>query len=479
MLRLPTVYSNKRGDNSTLNKSNVVPNNLQDSRELKDEQLEILPRNLIGIDFKPSDPPSPLKNCGIPQIKWFSHMLRGKQNEKVGPAMAKLTNIIFDVTKINQRGRRQSRKLLLSANGISNIRPDKKVSSKEKWCDVLLCYKIDQNTIAIKYTNYQRKYNMLSKAEADNLLFSLRERVNAFQKDARRELQKSMIDGFDEKERLEVVPIIRKKYQKFQNEDEIRNCVEQILLSKNSDFFKLKEKIRRCALTEFGKVSQLRKALNSLKFGLVDDNMDKLSDVTNITDPEMNNQTLSVIESMIESACLPCHTDDIYKLLEKETRCSKDQVMTKVILLREKTQTFFGINRKLQSKDYWITAVLELMNFPKKLLPSEKMECLLNTARHIHQQAKRMYRKDITADDLLPIVIFVSVKASNKAGRVIITASDELFIEYLIDPEALNGEAGYYFCVFRAALEFIRNYDSKKINERFSTVKRLKDWGFC
>lgn len=479
LLRFPTCSTIERGDNSTMTNSNVVSNNLSDSHVLKDKKEQSLLRNLIDVDFKSLAPPSPVHHCAVPQLKWFSHMFHGKQNDKVGPAMAVLTDIAFDVTKINQKDKKQSRRLLLSANGISNIRPGNNVSSREKWSDVLICYKIEQSTIAIKYTNYERKYNARSKTEADNLLFSLRERVNAFQKDARRELQKSMVDGFDEKARFEAVPIIRKKYQKFQNEDEIRKCVEQILLSRNSDFFKLKERICRCALTEFGKVKQLRRALNSLKFSLFDDNMNKLSDVTNTNDPEVNNHTLSVIESMIESACLPCHTDDIYKLLEKETRCSNNQVMTKVFLLCEKTQIFFGIKRTLQSKDKWITAVAELMNFPKNLLPSGKMECLLNTARHIHQQAKLMYRKDITADDLLPIVIFVLVKASYNAGKIIITASDELFIEYLIDPEALNGETGYYFCVFRAALEFIRNYDRKNIDGRFSTIHRLKDWGFC
>jgi len=119
------------------------------------------------------------------------------------------------------------------------------------------------------------------------------------------------------------------------------------------------------------------------------------------------------------------------------------------------------------------------VNFPTKLLPSAKMECLLNTARHIHHQAKRIYGKQITADDLLPIVIFVLVNASYRAGRIIITKSDELFVKYLLNPEALECEKGYYLCAFSAALEFIRNYDRKRIEERFSSIKRLNNWGFC
>jgi len=398
----------------------------------------------------------------------------------LGPALAKLSNVKFNVTKINQRGQKQPRSLFLSANGISNVRPSNKVSSREKWSDVLLCYKLEESTIAIKYKNHQRVYNARSKAEANNLLSSLRERVNAYHEDARKELQKRLKGGLDEKESFEAVPIIDEKYPEHANDDEIRKCVGQILLSRNSDFFNYKERICRFALTELAKVEELRKIMTSLKYKIFDHNMVKLSAVTNIKDPEENYYTLNIIESMIESACLPCHTDNIYKLLETETRSSNnDEVMKKISLLFQKPQKFFGIKRMLQSKNEWITAVVELATFPTKLLPSAKMECLLNTTRHIWHEMRRSYNRHITSSDFLPIVLFVLVKTSYKSRKIIISASDELFIRYLINPDALHDERGYYFFVFCAALEFIRGYDSEKIEERFSRFMQLKDWGFC
>jgi len=132
----------------------------------------------------------------------------------------------------------------------------------------------------------------------------------------------------------------------------------------------------------------------------------------------------------------------------------------------------------LQSNRNWRNAISELVNFPKKLLPSEKMQCLLNTGKEIHKEAKRFYSKQLTGDDLLPIVIFVSVHASYRNGRIIITASDEVFVQNLISPQVLNGEGGYYFCVFSSAVQFIRNYDCKKFEERFSKIKRLRELGF-
>lgn len=483
LLRVPIfVPAEGKDEKITKKNENILARNSSNSRNLKTGKVEsFLSRNSIYTDEKSCARPILKHDRDQPKRKsrWrLGSLLRGQTNDTLGPAQEKLTNIPFEVTKINQRGKKQRRRLLLSANGISNIRPDDKVSSTEKWCDVWLCYKINESTIAIKYTKCERTYSTSCKAKADDLLSSLRERVNAYQEDARKELQKRMVDGFDEKYVFEAVPTILKKYPKHANEDGIRECIEEILLSSTSEFFKLKEKIRCFNLNEFRKVKELRRYLDTLKYKIFDENMDKLSAVTNIKDPEQNNYALDVIESMIESTCLPSHINDIYTLLEKETK-SSDIQMTKIILLRKKRQMFFGIKPMLQAKDEWINAVVELVNFPTKLLPSAKMECLLNTARHIHHQAKRIYRKPITADDLLPIVIFVLVNASYKAGRIIITSSDELFVKFLINPETLEGEKGYYLCAFSAALEFIRNYDRKRIEERFRSIKRLNNWGFC
>jgi len=483
-LRVPIFVPAEGKDGKFTKKNeNILSSKSSNSRNLKSEKVEsFLSRNSIHADEKSCVQPIPkhARDQSWRKSIWrLGSFFREQTNDTLGPAQAKLKNISFEVTKINQRGKEQRRRLLLSANGISNIRPgNKKVSSTEKWCDVLLCYKINETTIAIKYAKCERTYSTIRKAEADDLLSLLRERVNAYQEDARKKLKKRMVDGFDEKYAFEAVPMILKKYKKHANEDRIRKTVEEILLSTTSEFFKLKEKIRYFNLNEFRKVKELRRYLDTLKYKLFDENMVKLSAVTNIKDPEQNDYALDVIESMIESACLPSHTNHIYKLLEKETKPSDIQ-MTKIILLRKKPQFFFGIKGTLQAKDEWVNAVVELVNFPTKLLPSAKMECLLNTARQIHHQARRIYGKQITADDLLPIVIFVLVKASYKAGRIIITAADELFLKYLINPEALEGEKGYYLCAFSAALEFVRNYDRERIQERFSSIKRLNNWGFC
>jgi len=184
-----------------------------------------------------------------------------------------------------------------------------------------------------------------------------------------------------------------------------------------------------------------------------------------------------VIESKVESSCLPSHIDEINLFLKKEAKCAED-LQTKIILLFKKPQKFFGVEKMSWSKDKWINAVAELLKFPEKILPSEKLKCLQDTVMQIHQKAKRVCREQITTDDLLSIVIFVLVKASHEAQRAIITAADVLFVKSLIDAEALNDERVYYLCVISVTLEFVRNYDSHKIEQKLNGFINLNEWGF-
>jgi len=382
----------------------------------------------------------------------------------------------FQVTKINKWMKEQERTLYMSEKGIENIRPSGKVSSREKWGDLLLCYKIDECTLVLKYTNVQRTYRAKSKKKAEIIFSYLRQRVNAHQKLRRKMLQKDMVEGVDEKERYVPVPTPRVEKYKHPNEDQIRIIVDEILWMKNSKIYRLKESICNFTLRGLQEVKELRMYLNQFKDKILDECKSVFPAEIDIENPDVHNCTLKVIESVIESACLPSHLEEINKILNQESRTSHD-VARKFWLLREKPQKFYGIERKMRSKGDWLSAVIELENFPKKLLPSEKMQCLLNTAKSIHQEA-RNYKKEITGDDLLPIVIFVLVKAYCREKKIIITAAEQLFVDILIDPDALQGEGGYYLCVFSAALEFIRNYDAKKIEERFTTIQRLKDFGF-
>jgi len=407
----------------------------------------------------------------------LSRFLKGKKIGEIDPAVAPFPKLPFEVITIGRWKKEKERILTLSEKGISNIRPDGKTSSVERWCNVIHCYKIDELTVAIKYTKSQRVYRAKSHRKVEELFNAVRVRVNAHQQHKRKQLQRKMVEGFDAKQKDEVVPPLKDEEYKHENGEEIREYVEQILLREKSKSFELKQKICNFALTDLKKVKELRTYLDQFKYKILDEYRKDLQAMIDTNNPKDHKYILLVIESVIENTCVPSHLDGIYKLLN-ENRKTTPNLMPKLSLLNKKPQEFFGIDKKMKSKNRWVNAVLELSDFPKKVLPSEKMQCLVNTAKHIHQEAKGYYREDITGDDLLPIVIYIMVKASWNNKKIIISEADEDFIDILYNAEALQGERGYYLCVFKAALEFIRKYDRKKIEERFNRIRRLKDMGF-
>jgi len=379
----------------------------------------------------------------------------------------------FEVKEITKKKEQQERTLLFSEEGIINISPTERWL--ERWSDVLLCYKIDKVTVAIKYRKGERWFKTLSWKWAQNLFDAVTTGMNEYQEHSRTQPMKSMIDGFDQKEKEKAVLELKEEC-KEENFVEIRRFVEQILLFPKSKVFKLKQNICNFALPNVKKVKELRKYLDQFKHKIFEEYRMEFWAKIDLTDPGVRKRTLCVIESVVESTCVPHHIDEVDKVLRAQYKSPKNLIQGLNILSR-KPQEFFGIDKRLRSKGEWLNAVLELEKLPKKMLPSAKVECLLSTTRFIHQEAKQYHKEQITGDDLLPIVIYVMVKASCKSRKLIFTEADQKFIEILTNPEALQGECGYYLCVFSAGSEFIRNYDSQHKVQKINTRRILRNLG--
>jgi len=377
----------------------------------------------------------------------------------------------FEVTKIT-KGKTKKETLLLSEKGITNINPRGMERSLERWSDVLLCYKVDELTVAIKYRKGERRYKTQSWNIAQNLFNAVWIGMNAQKEYCRTQPKKSMIDGFDQKE---AVPELKKVECHEENFDEIHKFVEQILLWPKSKVFKLKQNICNFPLSDLRKVKELRMYLDQFKYKIFAEYRMEFWAKIDLSDPTVHQRTLCVIERVVERTCMPHHIDKIHKVLRSKYKSPKN-LISKVDILCKKPQGFFGIDKRLRSKGEWLNAVLELQKYPNKMLPSSKMECLLRTTRYIHQEAKQ-YKKEITGDDILPIVIYVIVKASERSQKLIFTEADQKFIEILISPEALQGKCGYYLCVFSAGSEYIRNYHSQRNEEKFNNIQRLRSFG--
>lgn len=392
----------------------------------------------------------------------------------------------FKVVKINKRQKEQERTLRLVAKGIENIRPNGKVSSCEPWTDVDMVYKVDITTIAIKYHKggRDRIYRASSEQDAQKIVKCIRTRIRAHQAAQREQLLERMMKGkTNEKDlvkpELYMAPSLRTpEEEKSEDELLIRGELEKILLKKDTEIFKLKEKIcNNFVPNKVEKLKDLRKYLDTFKYKIFEDYGKTWFDLI----PKNEDKSwmiMNVIESLVESTCLSVHVKDIMSILNEDTKGMNKPTDIKIRLLYEKPQEFFGVPMACRSKNDWSAAVAALVTFPRAVLPSAKMQVLLATARCIHDEAKGSLKREITGDDLLPIAIYVLVKASQKLNTIVISPAEERYVDTLFNPEAQQAQSGYYFCVFSAALQFIRNYDPQKIEERFKTISRLKAFGF-
>ena len=128
----------------------------------------------------------------------------------------------------------------------------------------------------------------------------------------------------------------------------------------------------------------------------------------------------------------------------------------------------FEIPTALQSPSGWADPIRQLQRLQTVTMPSELLAIILGCIRSIHatyaqeQQQKQEDTGDepsqprpLGADDLLPILIYVTVKAAAppRGVRELLVRTE--MIQRLGDQASLIGEGGYFFTLFYSALTFI------------------------
>ena len=183
-----------------------------------------------------------------------------------------------------------------------------------------------------------------------------------------------------------------------------------------------------------------------------------------------------LIESSVEQTVLQPKLKDLIQHCYNKKSQNIAIFKLKIEKLINKDQAFFGIKEELTSENNWNRAVYELTLLQDCILPSEKIQSLVNTSHAVYlqhneeQKKKRIEnsnqngkkKKDnfISGDDFLPIVIYVIVQASRK--RPAVTDADLEFMEGLVDPELNRSEPGYYLAVFHAACQWIGTFSEPK-----------------
>jgi hypothetical protein len=147
----------------------------------------------------------------------------------------------------------------------------------------------------------------------------------------------------------------------------------------------------------------------------------------------------------------------------------EEELRLTVMKISQQPQSYFGIPLKHISPSSWEAVISNLKELRSKSLPYDRIDCLLNVAKDIPRIFNEEHPNDdkpLGADDILPIFIYVLVKAHIPN---LLALNHEL--QCLCDPERRMSESGYYLATLEASLQHIREakVDSTIINDYLDT----------
>lgn len=215
---------------------------------------------------------------------------------------------------------------------------------------------------------------------------------------------------------------------------------------------------------------------------------------------EMEDYINHVIKDAVEAAVIMPVLDEAWAALETD-RKHEERLVKFIQKLQSEHQSFYGIPTGSQSGTGWHSAVFELSQIDRERLPSRKLKAILSAAHAVHFEHQRLdemeeflqaenddssayprpppapseeipstevaagepggstggshgiansKREPLSADDFLPIFIFVVVQAAPEAP----CRTQELLWALGGDRE-LQGESGYYLTMYEAAISYL------------------------
>jgi hypothetical protein len=181
--------------------------------------------------------------------------------------------------------------------------------------------------------------------------------------------------------------------------------------------------------------------------------------IVHLSEDESRSIIRTAIRRQVEIAIFVGCSGRLHFVLQKSFAMAEINLWEQVSMLSHESQSFFGIPCHHHSPSEWDSVVSLLKEIRLQTLPIDRCSWLLQVAKEIprlYQIEHPQFERPLGADDILPIFIFVIVKAQIPC---MLALNQEL--QSLCDPDNKLSETGYYLATLEASLRHLLDADVK------------------